>query len=58
MIVLTSVGLCVVAFAAFQVFLAVRELAGAVEATRRRLDPRRSRLQRKLDRLRARMRDR
>lgn len=57
-VALTSVGLCVLSFATFRLFLAVRELAGAVERTRRRLDPKRSRLQRKIDRLRLRLRDR
>ncbi|WP_460305156.1 hypothetical protein [Actinocorallia aurea] len=57
-VVLTTVGMCVVAFAAFRLFLAVRELAWAVERTRRRMDPKRSRLQKKIDRLWERIKDR
>ncbi|GAA0965621.1 hypothetical protein GCM10009550_66220 [Actinocorallia libanotica] len=47
-VVLGFAGLCVLSYAAFRVFLAARGLGRELERTRRRLEPRRDGLRRRV----------
>lgn len=53
-VVLGFAGLCVLFYAAFRVFLGARALGGELERTRRRLEPRRRELARRVDERKAR----
>jgi len=56
-VVLGFVGLAVLFYAAFRVFLGTRGLGREVERTRRRLEPRQRELQRRVDGWKARARE-